>query len=210
MSDEPHIYPDPAELSPPTFLGLGPLELWMVVAGFGLILWLLALLRKPVAATSERAWSQISLGDVLATTTSVGLAIGLFVLWQSWSESRTPWLIHTPANAMGAVTVFVFYFGILLSLFGRGPTALIPPAIALQILCVLTVVIAPFGFDHQSSWGLDFNDLIFVGVVYCAAVMGGLSSAAVTGRRKAALLQFAILAGSFVVVLLALKLRGEL
>jgi hypothetical protein len=47
-------------------------------------------------------------------------------------------------------------------------------AVAIQLVIGAFLAFAPFGFDHPSSWGLDFDDLIRVGVLFLASSLVAL------------------------------------
>lgn len=47
----------------------------------------------------------------------------------------------------------------------------------LQVACVLIACFVPFGFDHPSSWGLDFGHLLLLAALYMALLLTGLSLA---------------------------------
>jgi hypothetical protein len=40
------------------------------------------------------------------------------------------------------------------------PSKAVRWVVAIQWCLAIFLIIAPFGFDHPSSWGLDFDDLI--------------------------------------------------
>lgn len=62
-------------------------------------------------------------------------------------------------------------------------------ALLVQALCLLVVVFIPFGFDIRSSWGLDFDDLLFVLVLDVAAILIGATAAFIARRVALGLLQ---------------------
>jgi hypothetical protein len=56
-----------------------------------------------------------------------------------------------------------------------------PAVLALMVqLLVLTVLMTvPFGFDHPSSWGLDYSHLLIGILFYCLAVASGVFASVV-------------------------------
>ncbi len=65
--------------------------------------------------------------------------------------------------------------------------------IAVQSLLLLILAIAPFGFDHPSSWGFDFEHLIASIVGYGIALMAGVAFSFSVKSSKALIAQGAIL-----------------
>ena len=65
---------------------------------------------------------------------------------------------------------------------------------ALQVICGLVGVLVPFGFDHPSSWGLDFGHLLLLGALYLVALLAGLALAVHLRRWGLLLGQLALLA----------------
>ena len=64
--------------------------------------------------------------------------------------------------------------------------------IAIQFVALTLLAIAPFGFDHPSEWGLDYNDFL-VGVgFYCLALGGGVAASAARKRWWLLALQLAV------------------
>jgi hypothetical protein len=55
---------------------------------------------------------------------------------------------------------------------------------ALQVLCALVAALVPFGFDHPSSWGLDFGHLLLLAALYAVALLSGLMLAAKLRRWR--------------------------
>ena len=53
-------------------------------------------------------------------------------------------------------------------------TGMLIAAIALQAVSVTAIIFLPFGFDHPSSLGLDFDHLVIALGVYAAAFLTGL------------------------------------
>jgi hypothetical protein len=47
-------------------------------------------------------------------------------------------------------------------------------ALALEVGALLVALFVPFGFDHPSSWGLDFGHFLMLGAVFAAAWLYGL------------------------------------
>jgi hypothetical protein len=44
-----------------------------------------------------------------------------------------------------------------------------------QFVALLVAALVPFGFDHPSSWGLDFDHFLGLGALYLAAWLYGLA-----------------------------------
>lgn len=68
-----------------------------------------------------------------------------------------------------------------------------------QLGCILFLVIAPFGFDKPSSWGLDFGHLLLVGALYGITFLWGVVLSAI--KRHWSLLGAQIVAFVLVVAL---------
>jgi hypothetical protein len=66
--------------------------------------------------------------------------------------------------------------------------------LAVQVVCGLVGVLVPFGFDHPSSWGLDFGHLLLLGALYLVALLAGLALAVKLRRFGMAAVQLALLA----------------
>jgi hypothetical protein len=49
--------------------------------------------------------------------------------------------------------------------------------VGIQVAVVLAVLFVPFGFDHRSSWGLDFDDFVFVMSISVLSLLAGLATA---------------------------------
>lgn len=47
--------------------------------------------------------------------------------------------------------------------------------LAFQIVALLAAAFVPFGFDHPSSWGLDFEHFLGLAALYMAAWLYGLT-----------------------------------
>ena len=62
-----------------------------------------------------------------------------------------------------------------------GIPAILKTALVIQIVLLGVMIFVPFGFDHASSWGLDFGHLILAAGSYVAALLVGL---VVAGLRK--------------------------
>lgn len=44
-----------------------------------------------------------------------------------------------------------------------------------QVVALLLAALVPFGFDHPSSWGLDFEHFLGLGALYLVAWLWGLA-----------------------------------
>lgn len=55
-------------------------------------------------------------------------------------------------------------------------------AVGVQVLVALVLVVVPIGFDHASSWGLEFNDLIALVLCYLGASAYGFVAAAMARK----------------------------
>jgi hypothetical protein len=58
------------------------------------------------------------------------------------------------------------------------------------IACFGNLAFIPFGFDHPSSWGLDFDHLVKLVTVYCVALLAGIIAAAAQRQYLLILVQF--------------------
>lgn len=70
-----------------------------------------------------------------------------------------------------------------------------------QVAALLVAAFVPFGFDHSSSWGLDFGHFLVLAGLYLVALLSGLTMSA--RRRRWWLLAGELaLPAAFVAVLL--------
>jgi drug/metabolite transporter (DMT)-like permease len=59
----------------------------------------------------------------------------------------------------------------------RNTVVVMTMALVFQALCVLVACLVPFGFDHPSSWGLDFGHyLLLAFFCFAAALIGSLAA----------------------------------
>lgn len=72
--------------------------------------------------------------------------------------------------------------------------------LVVQLLCIVAVLFVPFGFDHPSSWGLDFGHFLLVAGVHCMALFAGFVAACVLRRWLLAGLQVLVTAAVFMVI----------
>lgn len=61
--------------------------------------------------------------------------------------------------------------------------------IALQAILLAVMIFVPFGFDHPSSWGLDFGHLMYGLGLYTLALILGIIFAIRLRKRILALVQ---------------------
>jgi hypothetical protein len=64
----------------------------------------------------------------------------------------------------------------------------------LQVIAGLVGVLVPFGFDHPSSWGLDFGHLLLLAALYLVALLAGMALAVKLRRYGILVGQLALLA----------------
>jgi hypothetical protein len=78
-------------------------------------------------------------------------------------------------------------------------TAMLIVFILIQFIALLVLALVPFGFDHPSSFGLDYLDFLMVALFYCLALLCGVTVSIAAKRWWIAAAQFAI---ALVVVLI--------
>ena len=66
-------------------------------------------------------------------------------------------------------------------------------SLSVQLITAAALLFLPFGFDHPSSLGLDFNALILVSLIYCITLATGIICAVMAGNRVALCCQAIIL-----------------
>jgi hypothetical protein len=79
----------------------------------------------------------------------------------------------------------------------RFTTTILWPALIVQAVAVLVFFLIPFGFDKRSSWGLDYDHLMTLLLIYGVALINGTIGAVIARRpylAVAQLLVFTILA----------------
>ena len=133
----------------------------------------------------------------------IGAAWSGLVYWSLHlhNQSRAPWMDRSAWHAIVAVLMFVSVSGVTASYLGRGSRFLVPTALAIQAITVLAIVVPNYGFDHQSSWGLDFGHLLAVGSFYTLAAAFGLLAALANRWTAAARFQVAWTAVSVLLTL---------
>lgn len=73
-----------------------------------------------------------------------------------------------------------------------GPKFLFGVVMVVQILATLAILVLPFGFDHPSSWGLDFEDFLLMLFVYGLALLTGTATCLFQRRWLALALQLLV------------------
>ena len=71
--------------------------------------------------------------------------------------------------------------------------------IAIQFVALTVLAVAPFGFDHPSEWGLDYDDFVAGVGLYCLALGGGVAASVARKRCKLLALQLAVAAVAAIV-----------
>ena len=54
--------------------------------------------------------------------------------------------------------------------------------LSVQALCLVTILLVPFGFDHPSSWGLDYDDFLIVLKIHGIVLLAGIAEACIIRR----------------------------
>jgi hypothetical protein len=139
---------------------------WMAL-GWGLVL-----IWAPRESKRAGAARRFAAGDGIAIAVSAVLSAAVFTYLQ-W-HVRAPWLIHLPWQVIVTGLVFLTSAGLIAACLGRGLGILVYTAgtIILAIVCIL--IFLPFGFDHQSTAGLDFGHLIVLMACGAATAIGGV------------------------------------
>ena len=72
------------------------------------------------------------------------------------------------------------------------PSLILGISLCLQALAVAAVLCLPFGFDHPSSWGLDFGHYMFIHLVYFVALVIGMITSIMDQRWVLLAIQLAV------------------
>jgi hypothetical protein len=172
-----------------------------------LFLWLMILVWNPPARVAQR-WFDVNRGDLVAGGVACVWSAVVFLVMTS--QARSPSEVQLPWRMMVSAIIFLALGGSLSAWASRGRTFLVPTSIAIQVVTVAVIAVAPFGFDHRSSWGLDAGHLIALLAIYSSALAGGLLAAITSRWRRAAWLQLGMLGVPAAAIFVGAIAKGEL
>ncbi len=136
------------------------------------------------------------------------IAIAASLLWSGilfFSEQQVDQPIWP--NLLSAGLIGVALYGVIAAFLVHGPGVLVPTAIALEIICLLVLVLIPFGFNEPSDWGFSRSDVLWLSNVYLLAVVGGTAAAFLSGWHKLGWLQLLSFVPSAFLIMLSEQLQ---